>query len=84
MQTPPARLAGGGNIASGPERLGALFALLGWFTTHFDVAFDNEKEGYEGAKNRRLFGDGDAVRGRSLVGLPGYPRVCARIVADVA
>jgi hypothetical protein len=36
--------------------LGALFALLGWFTTHFDVAFDSGKEAQERAKNRRLLG----------------------------
>lgn len=39
-----------------PERLGALFALLGWFTTHFDVAFDREKECQERVKNQRLLG----------------------------
>lgn len=39
---------------SRPERLGALFALLGWFTTHFDVAFDRDREGHERAMNQRL------------------------------
>ena len=37
-----------------PERLGALFALLGWLTTHFDVAFDEQKEGHESVKNQRI------------------------------
>ena len=39
---------------SRPERLGALFALLGWLTTHFDVAFDEQKEGHESVKNQRI------------------------------
>lgn len=37
-----------------PERLGALLALLGWLTSHFDVAFDEVKEVHESVKNRRL------------------------------
>lgn len=38
-----------------PERLGAILALLGWFTTHFDVAFSETKTLEERAKYRRLF-----------------------------
>lgn len=38
-----------------PQALGALFALLGWFTTHFDVAFDKEKEGPRENQNQRLY-----------------------------
>jgi hypothetical protein len=41
---------------SRPGRLGALFALLGWFTTHFDVTFDQTKVNEERAKRRRLIG----------------------------
>jgi hypothetical protein len=37
-----------------PERLAGLFALLGWFTTHFDVTFDEEMEQKERAKHDRL------------------------------
>jgi hypothetical protein len=40
---------------SRPERLAALFGLLGWFTTHFDVTFDEDLEKVERAKNDRLF-----------------------------
>jgi hypothetical protein len=39
---------------SKPQRLGPLFALLGWFTTHFDVTFDSELEQQERAKRQRL------------------------------
>lgn len=37
-----------------PTRLGLLFALVGWLTTHFDVTFDQEIEAEERAKHRRL------------------------------
>jgi hypothetical protein len=37
-----------------PERLGFLFALLGWFTSHFDVTFDEDTEAVERAKHRRI------------------------------
>jgi hypothetical protein len=39
---------------SSPERLGALFALLGWFTTHFDVTFDKDKVIEERIKRQRI------------------------------
>jgi hypothetical protein len=39
---------------STPLRLAALFALLGWFTTHFDVAFDTTKSLEERGKYRLL------------------------------
>lgn len=39
---------------SDPARLGLLFALLGWFTTHFDVAFDESKCRQESAKYAML------------------------------
>lgn len=37
-----------------PEHLGLLFALLGWFTSHFDVTFDERIEAEERAKHRRI------------------------------
>src|SRR5438128_2516686 len=36
-----------------PARLGLLFALLGWFTAHFDVTFDDDVLQEERAKLRR-------------------------------
>jgi hypothetical protein len=39
---------------SKPQRLGPLFALLGWFTTHFDVTFDSDLEHQERAKRQQL------------------------------
>jgi hypothetical protein len=39
---------------SRPQKLGTLFALLGWFTTHFDVTFDETKTGEERAKYKKL------------------------------
>ena len=41
---------------STPLRLGALFALLGWFTTHFDVAFDTTKSMEERVKYEMIAG----------------------------
>src|SRR5439155_24466920 len=41
---------------STPLRLGALFALLGWFTTHFSVAFDTTKALEEHTKYQMLAG----------------------------
>jgi len=40
---------------SRPGRLGALFALLGWFTTHFDVTFDETKVAEERQKRHLLY-----------------------------
>jgi hypothetical protein len=37
-----------------PLRLAALVGLLGWFTAHFDVAFDDQKMAEERAKYRRI------------------------------
>lgn len=42
-----------------PEHLGLLIGLLGWFTTHFDVAFDERKRQEERAKYRRIW---DGIR----------------------
>jgi hypothetical protein len=37
-----------------PWRLGAMLALLGWLTTHFDVTFDDEKVAEERLKRQRI------------------------------
>jgi hypothetical protein len=49
---------------SHPEKLGLLFALLGWFTTHFDVTFDHAKTNQERAKYQRLMGGAKKVLSR--------------------
>ena len=41
---------------STPEKLGALFAMLGWFTTHFDVTFDSSKSLEERVKYQMIAG----------------------------